>query len=103
ARKGSAATARTVPPSCLISCRRSIRSRGRRGSTEETVLHLSFFDEDDEPRTRVRPRRSSTATAGRPDRQTVLVRQLVLLGGFILIVALLIFVVNGCRNSAKEN
>jgi len=64
---------------------------------------LSFFDEDDEPRTRVRPRRSSTATAGRPDRQTVLVRQLVLLGGFILIVALLIFVVNGCRNSAKEN
>ena len=64
---------------------------------------MSFFDEDDEPRTRVRPRRSSTATAGRPDRQTVLVRQLVLLGGFILIVALLIFVVNGCRNSAKEN
>ena len=33
----------------------------------------------------------------------MLVRQLVLLGGFILIVALLIFVVNGCRNSAKEN
>jgi hypothetical protein len=33
----------------------------------------------------------------------VLIRQLVLFGGFILVLALLIFVVNGCRNSAREN
>ena len=66
---------------------------------------MSFFDEDDEPRTRVRSRRSATAGGGgrRPDRQTVLTRQLLLLAGFILVVALLIFIVNGCRESAKEN
>lgn len=66
---------------------------------------MSFFDEDDEPRTRVRPRRSAAARGGAaaPDRQTVLIRQLVLFGGFILVLALLIFVVNGCRQSAKEN
>lgn len=67
---------------------------------------MSFFDEDDEPRTRVRSRRTATAGGGgggRPDRQTVLTRQLLLLGGFILVVALLIFIVNGCRQSAKEN
>jgi len=65
---------------------------------------LSFFDEDDEPRTRVRPRRaaSSRGDASSPDRQTVLVRQLVLFGGFILVLALLIFVVKGCRDSARE-
>jgi hypothetical protein len=64
---------------------------------------LSFFDEDDEPRTRVRPRRPATARAGAPDRQTVLVRQLVLFGGILLVLILLIFIVRGCRNSAREN
>jgi hypothetical protein len=70
---------------------------------------LSFFDEDDEPRTRVRPRRPGAARAGAgagaspPDRQTVLIRQLVLFGGFILVLALLIFVIDGCRDSAREN
>jgi hypothetical protein len=66
---------------------------------------LSFFDEDDEPRTRVRPRRPASSGAGTssPDRQTVLIRQLVLFGGFLLVVVLLIFVVNGCRQSAKES
>ena len=66
---------------------------------------MSFFDEDDEPRTRVRPRRagSSRAAGGSPDRQTVLIRQLVLFGGFILILALLIFVIDGCRDSARES
>jgi len=64
---------------------------------------LSFFDEDDEPRTRVRPRRSTSAGATPPDRQTVLVRQGLLFGGFILVLVLLIFIVNGCRQSAKEN
>jgi hypothetical protein len=66
---------------------------------------LSFFDEDDEPRTRVRPRRTapSGGAAASPDRQTVLIRQVVLFGGFLLVVVLLIFVVKGCRQSAKES
>ena len=33
----------------------------------------------------------------------MLVRQLVLFGGFILVLALLIFVIDGCRDSAREN
>jgi hypothetical protein len=67
---------------------------------------LSFFDEDDEPRTRVRRRRAAPARGGgaaAPDRQTVLIRQLVLFGGFILVLALLIFIIDGCRDSAREN
>ena len=66
---------------------------------------MSFFDEDDEPRTRVRPRRAASVrgAGGSPDRQTVLIRQLVLFGGFILILALLIFVIDGCRDSARES
>ena len=64
---------------------------------------MSFFDEDDEPRTRVRPRRPATSRSGRPDRQTVLLRQGLLFGGFIVVLVLLIVIVNGCRQSAKEN
>ena len=65
---------------------------------------MSFFDEDDEPRSRVRPRRSASSRSGSsPDRQTVLVRQLLLFAGFILVLALLIFVIDGCRDSAREN
>jgi hypothetical protein len=66
---------------------------------------LSFFEEDDEPRTRVRPRRAapSRGAASSPDRQTVLIRQLVLFGGFILVLALLIFIIDGCRDSARES
>jgi hypothetical protein len=66
---------------------------------------LSFFDEDDEPRTRVRPRRATPSRGGAaaPDRQTLLIRQLVLFGGSILVVALLIFVIDGCRDSARES
>jgi hypothetical protein len=78
--------------------------RDRRAAPEE-IPFLSFFDEDDEPRTRVRPRRSAPARgeSARPDRQTVLIRQLLLFGGFLLVVVLLIFVVRGCRQSAKES
>jgi hypothetical protein len=64
---------------------------------------LSFFDEDDEPRTRVRPRRAAPAGGAAPDRQTVLIRQVVLFGGFILVLALLIFIIDGCRDSARES
>jgi hypothetical protein len=65
---------------------------------------LSFFDEDDEPSTRVRPRRAtpSRGRAAAPDRQTLLIRQLLLFGGFILVLALLIFIIDGCRDSARE-
>jgi hypothetical protein len=80
-----------------------IAARGARGLQEN--LHLSFFEEDDEPRTRVRPRRAAPARGGSapPDRQTVLIRQLLLFGGFILVLALLIFIIDGCRDSAREN
>jgi hypothetical protein len=65
---------------------------------------LSFFDEDDEPRTRVRPRRPASSRAGAaPDRQTVLIRQVVLFGGIILVVIILFLLVRGCRDSAQKN
>jgi hypothetical protein len=64
---------------------------------------VSFFDEDDEPRSRApRPRRA----AGRDvsaDTQTIRVRQAIAAIGLIVILLLLVFVVKGCRNSAKEN
>jgi hypothetical protein len=64
---------------------------------------LSFFDEDDEPRTRVRPRRAATTGASAPERRTVLIRQGILFGGFLVIAILLVFVVRSCQQSAKEN
>src|SRR5215203_2701920 len=82
-------------------CSRSTRLRDWRAAPQE-ISFLSFFDEDDEPRTRVRPRRPASSRAGStsPDRQTVLVRQLVLVGGSLLVLVLLFFVINGCRQSA---
>ena len=76
------------------------RARPYRGDS-----FLSFFDEDDEPRTRVRPRRTASArgSAGPPDRQQVLIRQISLLVGALLVLGLLLFVVDGCRDSAREN
>jgi hypothetical protein len=68
---------------------------------------LSFFDEDDEPRTRVRPRRPASAGGSRqpavPDHQQVLVRRAVLGGGILLVLILLVFIVRGCQNTAKQN
>ena len=66
---------------------------------------MSFFEEDDEPSTRVRPRRGASSGAGGapPDRRTVLLRQGLLFGGFLIIAVLLIFVVRSCQQSAKEN
>jgi hypothetical protein len=70
---------------------------------------LSFFDEGDEP-TRVsrpaRPRRPSTAprpSGGPPDRQTLLVRQAVLLGVGLLLVILVVFGVKGCLDNRKQS
>ena len=67
---------------------------------------MSFFDEDDEPRTRVRPRRPATAGGGRvgtPDHQTLLVRRAVFAGGILLVLVLLVFIVRGCQSTAKKN
>jgi hypothetical protein len=65
---------------------------------------LSFFEEDDEPRSRVRPRRPASAAGGAPpDRRTVLIRQAILFGAFLVIAILLIFVVRSCQQTAKEN
>ena len=66
---------------------------------------MSFFDEDDEPRTRVRPRRAtpSGGAAAPPDRRTALIRQGVLLAVGLLIVLVLVLLINGCRKSARES
>jgi len=64
---------------------------------------VSFFDEDDEPRTRApRPRRASGGDVS-ADTQTIRVRQAVAAIGLIVVLLLLVFVVKGCRSSAKEN
>jgi hypothetical protein len=64
---------------------------------------VSFFDEDDEPRTRApRPRRGSGGDVS-ADTQTIRVRQAVAAIGLIVLLLLLVFVVKGCRSSAKEN
>jgi hypothetical protein len=63
---------------------------------------VSFFDEDDEPRSRApRPRRAAGGDVS--DTQTIRVRQAIAAIGLIVILLLLVFVVKGCRNSAKEN
>jgi hypothetical protein len=64
---------------------------------------VSFFDEDDEPRTRApRPRRAPRGDLA-ADTQTIRVRQAVLAIGVIVILLLLVFGVRACRNSAQEN
>jgi hypothetical protein len=64
---------------------------------------VSFFDEDDEPRTRSpRPRRAQGGDVS-ADTQTIRVRQAVLAIGVIVILLLLVFGVKACRNSANEN
>jgi hypothetical protein len=64
---------------------------------------VSFFDEDDEPRSRApRPRRAAGGDVS-ADTQTIRIRQAVAAIGLIVVLLLLVFVVKGCRNSAKEN
>ena len=65
---------------------------------------MSFFDEDDEPRTRVRSRRPATAraSAAPPDRRTALLRQGALFGGLAVIAVVLVVLISSCQNSAKQ-
>ena len=64
---------------------------------------MSFFDEDDEPRSRApRPRRASGRDVS-ADTQTIRLRQAAAAIGLIVVLLLLVFVVKGCRSSAKEN
>jgi hypothetical protein len=78
---------------------------------------VSFFDEGDEP-TRVtrptRPRRGGggggdgsepppRAAARQPDRRTLLIRQLVAVGGFLLFLVLVGVGVQSCRSNQAEN
>jgi hypothetical protein len=64
---------------------------------------LSFFDEDDEPRSSPRPRRSAAMGDPSADQQTLLVRRVVAFGGLLLLLILLFFVVRSCASSRKEN
>jgi hypothetical protein len=64
---------------------------------------LSFFDEDDEPRTTPRPRRAAPPGPVSTDSQTLLIRRAVALGAAALILILLVIAVRGCLNTQKEN
>jgi hypothetical protein len=64
---------------------------------------VSFFDEDDEPRTRAqRPRRAPGGDVA-ADQQTLLVRRAVAGVAVVAVLLLLVFVVRSCQSSAKEN
>ena len=64
---------------------------------------MSFFDEDDEPTRRsTRPGRSRSGGAATTDRQTVLIRQAVLVGGVLLFALILFFLVRGCASDARK-
>ncbi len=63
---------------------------------------MSFFDEDDEPRS-TRLRRAPSSTGAVADRQTLLIRRAVALGAALLIALLLVFAVRGCLDAQREN
>jgi hypothetical protein len=62
---------------------------------------LSLFDERDDRPSRTGTRRSAPRGPG-TDRQTLLVRRGIALGGGILLLILLFVVIKGCRESARE-
>jgi hypothetical protein len=64
---------------------------------------VSFFDEDDEPRSSPRPRRSAAIGGGAPDSNTLLARRAIAIGAFVLLLFILFFGVRACANSRKEN
>jgi len=63
---------------------------------------VSFFDEDDEPRSRPpRPRRAGGDVSA--DTQTIRMRQAAAAIGIVVVLLLLVFVVRSCQSTAKEN
>jgi hypothetical protein len=75
-----------------------------RGAAATGILHaLSFFDEDDEPRSSPRPRRSAAMGDPSADQQTLLLRRGLAVGGLLLLLVLLFFTVRSCASSRKEN
>jgi hypothetical protein len=69
---------------------------------------LSFFDDDDEPRTTAAPRRPVGATrppgvAGPADRQQLMVRRGVALGIALVVLILIVLGIKGCLDSQKHN
>jgi hypothetical protein len=65
---------------------------------------VSFFEEDDEPTRRsTRPGRSRSGGTATSDRQTVLIRQAVLVGGVLLFALILFFLVRGCASDARKS
>jgi hypothetical protein len=75
-----------------------------RSSGSSEFLTLSFFDEDDEPTRRsTRPSRARSGDTATTDRQTVLIRQAVLVGGVVLVALILFFLVRGCASDARKS
>jgi hypothetical protein len=64
---------------------------------------VSFFDEDDEPRSSQRPRRSAAVGGAPADHNQLLARRAVAIGLFVLLLLVLFFGVRACANSRKEN
>jgi hypothetical protein len=66
---------------------------------------VSFFDEDEEPRRAPRPRRARPAGGGvaTADSQTLLIRRAVAGIGLIVVLLLLVFFIDSCRDSRREN
>jgi hypothetical protein len=64
---------------------------------------VSFFDEDDEPRrASPRPRRARAGDVS-ADSQTLLVRRAIAGAVLLVFILLLVFVINSCRDSQREN
>jgi hypothetical protein len=64
---------------------------------------VSFFDEDEEPRSSQRPRRGAASSDAGADQQTLLVRRAVAIGGLVLLLVLLFIAVRSCASSRHEN
>jgi hypothetical protein len=63
-----------------------------------------FFDEDDAPRRRPRPRRTRPAGGvAAADQQTILVRRLVVGAALVIFLVLIVVAVHSCQQSQKKN
>jgi hypothetical protein len=64
---------------------------------------LSFFDEDDEPRTTPRPRRAAPAGGVAADRQTLLLRRGLALAAALALLLLIVVGVRSCVSGQQES